>query len=264
MSDSFVSVTESPGQMATAEQLSMLKTRYYLAGRYAEGKDVLEVACGTGIGLGYLASLARTVTGGDIDVANLAVARKTYVAHSVINLKKMDALRLPLRDSSMDVIILFEAIYYLSDAAVFFREARRILRRRGVLIISTVNSEWHGFHPSPQSTAYLTHSELVDTLMNEDFNVRTWFAFRDDLRGVRARVTAIIRRFASTLDAIPRTMTRKKWLKRVFYGRLSPFPDQVNICGEGVEPLLKVDVAELSHYKVNYVVATKRSMAIKN
>lgn len=66
MSD-FSSVTEVPGLRATDEQRSMLYTRYHLARTRSVGKDVLEVACGAGLGLGYLAETARSVTGVGID-----------------------------------------------------------------------------------------------------------------------------------------------------------------------------------------------------
>ena len=48
-------ITEIPGIDASQEQLSMLLTRYHVAAERAEGMDLLEVACGAGIGLEYLA-----------------------------------------------------------------------------------------------------------------------------------------------------------------------------------------------------------------
>ena len=67
MAADFASVTEQPWQGATRMQMSMLRTRYGWAAEYAAGKNILEVACGAGLGLGWLAKGARYVEAGDID-----------------------------------------------------------------------------------------------------------------------------------------------------------------------------------------------------
>jgi 2-polyprenyl-3-methyl-5-hydroxy-6-metoxy-1,4-benzoquinol methylase len=61
----YCTVTELPGSNATKEQLARLYHRYHFAAGFCEGKDVLEVACGAGQGLGYLARKAKSVVGGD-------------------------------------------------------------------------------------------------------------------------------------------------------------------------------------------------------
>jgi hypothetical protein len=59
----FSSVTEAPRIKVTPEGAAMLYMRYRFAARFCKGKDVLEVGCATGMGLGYLARHARTVVG---------------------------------------------------------------------------------------------------------------------------------------------------------------------------------------------------------
>ena len=48
-----------------ADAIDRLWTRYAFAGSLCRGKDVLEVACGPGPGLAYLAGKARRVVGSD-------------------------------------------------------------------------------------------------------------------------------------------------------------------------------------------------------
>ncbi len=74
----YSSITESPNLQATQEQLERLYQRYYFARQYAKDKDVLEVACGSGIGLGYLAKVAHRVIGVDIEEKNVSLARNFY------------------------------------------------------------------------------------------------------------------------------------------------------------------------------------------
>jgi len=52
---------------------------------------VLEVACGAGIGLGYLAKVAKKVVAGDIDEKILETAMNTYYGQADIEIYKLDA-----------------------------------------------------------------------------------------------------------------------------------------------------------------------------
>ena len=164
MAPDFASVTEQPWQGATRMQMSMLRTRYGWAAEQAAGKDVLEVACGAGLGLGWLAKRARRVEAGDIDQENCRIARETYRGQANIRVERMDALDLPFADGAFDVVLSFEALYYLPDVLRFLAEARRVLRPGGRLLIATVNSEWGGFHASPFHTRYWAAAELVAAL----------------------------------------------------------------------------------------------------
>lgn len=62
----YTSVTEITGCNVTSEQLQRMYARYRFASELCDDKEVLEVACGSGQGLGYLAKKAKRVVGGDI------------------------------------------------------------------------------------------------------------------------------------------------------------------------------------------------------
>src|SRR2546425_9254983 len=57
----FTVVTELAGDPGSREQIQRAYRRYYWDGQYVKGADVVEVACGVGQGLGYLATLAKSV-----------------------------------------------------------------------------------------------------------------------------------------------------------------------------------------------------------
>ena len=99
------------GDDVSRAQVERLCHRYYWAGTHRAGKDVLEVACGTGPGLGYLASKARSVQAGDITEALVARCNEHYGGRVPVSV--MDAARLPQADRSLDVVILFEAIFII-------------------------------------------------------------------------------------------------------------------------------------------------------
>jgi ubiquinone/menaquinone biosynthesis C-methylase UbiE len=70
----FVEVTELSGEEVSQEQVLRACVRYGWAQNFCVGKDVLEVACGSGPGLGVLAGAARTLVAGDISDAILSRA----------------------------------------------------------------------------------------------------------------------------------------------------------------------------------------------
>ncbi len=102
----------------------MLHTRYHYAAGLCQGKDVLEVRCGSGAGLGYLARRARSVVGGEYTESLLSRALLHYRGR--IPLVWLDAHALPFREASFDAVILFEAIYYLGRPEDFLEPVAKL------------------------------------------------------------------------------------------------------------------------------------------
>lgn len=232
----FNQITESPLNRATEDQLQILHARYTWAAEYAAGKDVLEVACGAGVGLGMIARVARRVVGGDIDEINCEIARETYKNSQAIEVMRLDAEHIPLPSHSFDLIVLFEAVYYLNSADACFIEAKRLLRPGGTLLISTVNCRWDRFNRSPFSTKYYDASELAEAMARHGFSV----SMRGGFPETETPVTGILRKAAIWLNLIPKTQRSKEWLKRLFYGRLKEIPREIQpneTAPVGLEPL---------------------------
>jgi SAM-dependent methyltransferase len=227
----FSTVTEITGNKVTKEQIERMVTRYQFALGFCDNKDVLEIACGSGQGLGLLAKKARKVVGGDIDENNLKLALKHYKNRDNIELKILDAHQLPFNNGSFDVVILFEAIYYLHDPASFVKEAWRVLKKDGLLLICTANKDCPGFNPSPYSFSYFSTSELM-VLLNE--NGFKDIAFYGDCpvenTNLRDRIVSLIKQSAVRLNLIPKTMKGKELFKMIFFGKLKLLPEE--LCDE--------------------------------
>jgi SAM-dependent methyltransferase len=253
MTQTYTTVTELPGSGATSEQLAMLYARYALAAGFSRGKDVAEVACGPGIGLGYLARYAHRVVGGDLDETLLHSACAHYGDR--VPLLRLDAQALPFADRSFDVVILFEALYYLRDPERFLDETRRVLRPGGTLLISTVNREWPGFNPSPLSHRYLSAPELRALLATRRFTTELYGGFVAQAAAPRDRLVSAARRIAVGLHLIPPTMKGKERLKRLIFGRLSPLPHELDDGMAPPSPLVPLGTdAPTSTFKVLYAV----------
>lgn len=203
----------------------MLYTRYAYAAGFCDDKDVLEVACGAGHGLAFLARRAHRIVGGDYTESLVQQAR----AHcsSKVPLLRLDAQALPFRDRTFDVVILYEAIYYLEKPDTFLRESQRVLRDDGVLLICSANREWAGFNRSPFAHRYFSAREIRALLTENQFEAELFGAFAVQDSSATARLVSGIRRFAVRFHLIPNTMKGKEFLKRLFYGNLQVMGPEV-------------------------------------
>jgi SAM-dependent methyltransferase len=221
----FLDVTELAGEEITQEQLERLCHRYYWAGELCEQRDVLEVACGAGTGLRYLASRARRLQAGDYSPEVLARAK----AHTGddFELRVFDAQEMPYADASFDAVMMLEALYYVRCADRFVAEARRVLRPGGVLLIVSANKDLYDFNPSPFSVVYHGIVELRDLLEHAGFDPSFFGYLRVDQVSLRQRAVRPIKRLAVKLNLMPKTMTGKLLLKRLVFGRMIEMPKSV-------------------------------------
>jgi 2-polyprenyl-3-methyl-5-hydroxy-6-metoxy-1,4-benzoquinol methylase len=115
--------------------------RYCYASPFVTGKTVLDIASGEGYGSAYLARRAAHVYGVDVSEEAVQHARQTYVRDNLSFLQG-SAGDIPIPGQHcIDTLISFETIEHL-DAATqerFAREAKRLLKPDGGLLISTPN-----------------------------------------------------------------------------------------------------------------------------
>jgi len=225
MANDFLSVTELAGDDVTVEQVDRICQRYYWAGNHCRGKDVLEVACGTGQGAGYLAGLARRYRAGDYSEKILEIARIHY--NERIEFLQFDAQKMPFENGSLDVIVIFEAIYYLPSAGQFAAECRRVLRRGGKVLISTANKDLYDFNPSPHSHTYYGVPELRELFMQYGFTSTFFGNTPVDNLSWRQRTLRPFKKFAANSGLMPKTMAGKRLLKRFVFGSLVPMPSEI-------------------------------------
>lgn len=246
----YSSVTEAPGTRVTREALDMVWTRYAYAAQQSTGCDVLEVACGAGPGLGHLATRARSVVGGDYTFDLLQQARTAYAAR--IPLVRLDAHLLPFRDASFDVVLLYEAIYYLERPDRFLRECGRVLRLGGRVLICSVNPEWADFNPSPFSRRYWAAADLDRLLRDAGFEADVLGAFPVQAESPRDVLVSRMKRAAVAWHLVPATMRGKRLLKRLCLGRLLDFPADVREGMAEYRPPRPIDAGGAAAYKVLY------------
>lgn len=253
----FTEVTELAGSEISVEQLERMAHRYHWASAYCRGKDVLEVACGSGQGLGLLSGVSRSLKAGDYSPEILAIPRTHYKDR--IPLALFDAQSLPYPTGSLDVVVLFEAIYYIPDATRFVRECRRVLRRGGKVLIATANKDLSDFNPSPLTHRYYGVVELAKLFHDGGFEVEIFGHLPVDAVSWRQRVLRPAKRLAVALGLLPKTMRGKRLLKRLVFGKAVPMPAELPLPNEELVPpcLLTPEKPDRVH-KVLYCCGTLR------
>lgn len=114
------------------------RSRYRFAAERLEGRRVLDIACGSGLGADLLTQPGRTVIGVDVaaDAAKVAAGRGLPGYHVCL----ADGVRLPFRTGAMDAVTSFETLEHVDADSAFLRELHRVLRPGGILILSTPNA----------------------------------------------------------------------------------------------------------------------------
>lgn len=105
-----------------------------LAVRFAEGRDVLEAGCGTGLILRALAQKARRAVGIDLSAGMLSHARGRGL--DVVQASITD---LPFADESFDVVCSFKVLAHIEQIERAVQEMSRVTRPGGHLVLEFYN-----------------------------------------------------------------------------------------------------------------------------
>lgn len=115
-------------------------SRYSAVAGIAKGKVVLDIASGAGYGTKLLSKFAKQMYGIDYSLEAIKYSKEHYSAKNITYMIG-DALKIPLDDESVDVVVSLETIEHLKSPAKFITEVKRILKKDGQFIVSTPNDD---------------------------------------------------------------------------------------------------------------------------
>jgi len=125
---------DDPGFQGTVYERKMHE-RHRFAAAYVAGRNVLDIACGTGWGWADF-GIVRGIVGIDVSEEALQEGRRLgFIRHAAA--AEMGSL--PFRSGAFDAVTCLEAIEHVPARAAgeFLAECRRVLRPGGILVLST-------------------------------------------------------------------------------------------------------------------------------
>lgn len=118
-----------------------------------DGRDVLELGCGTGKNTVWLAERARSVTAIDFSPRMMSLARERVGGRENVRFIRHDVRdRLPCDDASVDVVVGNLVLEHVKDVAPVFAEAARVLRVGGQAFFCELHPERQGRGSQAQFT----------------------------------------------------------------------------------------------------------------
>ena len=137
------------------------------------------------------------------------------------------------------------------------REARRVLKENGVLLICSANKDWTDFNPSPFSKKYFSAPELFSLVHQEFSDVRLFGAFPVSKERIKDRIISALKRTAITFHFMPKTMKGKEKFKKIFFGKLVTLPEELKQGITEYLPLVEISNEHPnSQYKVLFLEAS--------
>jgi ubiquinone/menaquinone biosynthesis C-methylase UbiE len=111
--------------------------RYVIARGLSVGKRVLDLGSGEGYGAAYIAQVASSVDGVDVDDDSVSHAAEVYREQANLTFHKGNGARLPFDNAIFDLVTCFEVIEHVANQDEIVNEVRRVLKPDGVALIST-------------------------------------------------------------------------------------------------------------------------------
>jgi SAM-dependent methyltransferase len=228
--------TDEPGHRRNHE------ARYRFAcGSIPEGGWVLDCACGSGYGAAILADhvgKAGYVVGLDVSRTAVDHCRKTWTLPQV-EFKTGNAEKLPFRDGTFDAYCSFETLEHVPDPVRLLREAHRVLKPGGVLLLSTPDRIVSGIPPGGKP--------------GNPFHVQEWSLLELD-RLLRPR-------FPSVRYWGQRIRTRRKWTPAYWGSKLRRLARLPDFNGIPLDEGLFRRMEDPAHWQCDNFVAVCRKTA---
>ena len=105
----------------------------------AKGEVILDAGCGTGIFTQDILSSGSKVIGLDISLPMLIGAGRKLKEFPFCTVSA-DILNLPFRENVFDKAVSITALEFIRDAEAAVRELFRVTKRRGTIVVATLNS----------------------------------------------------------------------------------------------------------------------------
>ncbi len=150
--------------------------RYTMAAAFAEGKQVLDAACGEGYGSHLLAQQAESVVGVDVSERAIQHANNHY-QKSNLSFIQNNVLKMDFADNSFDLVVSFETLEHLVEHQELIVEFKRVLKPDGVILISTPDKKEYSDKNNFDNEYHLKelYQHELEALISQSFKHSQWY-----------------------------------------------------------------------------------------
>ena len=144
--------------------------RYHSVLALAEGRRVLDVGFGDGVGAALLATRASSVVAVD-NVPELVARARQACSATNLDFRLGSIHRLPLPDSSIDLIVCFQTLEFVGEHEEALAELSRVLTPDGVAVFSTPDKYAFSDARNFREPAHVTelHAHEFEALLRRHF-----------------------------------------------------------------------------------------------
>jgi len=194
-------------RLKTHDELAFAPYIHLCKSNIPTGSLILDCGCGTGLSSCLLAKAGFRVIGMDVSPLFLSEGMKKYSNQRGLRFYVGDAIKMPFSDQSFDAVCSHDFLEHVTDVKTVLREMDRVVKREGIIIISTAN------HLDP-----IQHLRATIKWQKKDV-YKPWEA--------RYRLMALYRFISSTFLGIGKAIGLNK---RIYY--LEPvLSDDKDACG---------------------------------
>jgi predicted TPR repeat methyltransferase len=238
----------------------MIAKRYETIGKLSTNKKLLDVGCGAGLGLEYLSLIVKKVNGIDYEKSNIKIAKEINKNIKNIHLEQMDAHKTRFKNNYFEVLSAMQVVQYL-NIELFFKEVKRILCKKGVLVFSIPNIERKdGFKKSKYSVKYHTTKEYLEMLKKNGFEAKAYGIFPIQGNANNQTIKTLILR---TINALISSTTIGKRIKEKLKQKSSKYTKINKITVKHINQTKNIKLKLITkenhrNNKITYFIATKK------